>query len=99
MNANPLISVVMPVRNALPFLNESIRSILEQTLTDFEFVVLDDASTDSSAELLREWSRRGKRKNLYERKQQLGLSGSSNAGVLKSRAPLVASTDADGIAH
>src|SRR5258705_10086765 len=99
LTANPLISVVMPVRNALPFLNESIRSILEQTLTDFEFVVLDDASTDGSAELLREWSRRDRRIHLYESKQQLGLSGSSNAVVLKARAPIVARMDADDIAH
>jgi glycosyltransferase involved in cell wall biosynthesis len=39
---NPEISVVMPVHNALPFLDQSIRSILEQTLTDFEFVILDE---------------------------------------------------------
>ena len=89
----------MPVHNALPFLNESIRSILEQTLTDFEFVVLDDASTDGSAELLRKWSQRDGRIQLYESKQRLGLSGSSNAVVLKARAPIVARMDADDIAH
>ena len=99
LTANPLISVVMPVRNALPFLNESIRSILEQTLTEFEFVILNDASTDGSAELLREWSCRDRRIQLYESKQRLGLSGSSNAVVLKARAPIVARMDADDIAH
>ena len=99
MNANPLISVVMPVRNALPFLNESIRSILEQTLSDFEFVILDDDSTDGSVELLREWSLRDKRIHLHESKKRLGLSGSSNAVVLKACAPIVARMDADDIAH
>jgi glycosyltransferase involved in cell wall biosynthesis len=99
MTANPLLSVVMPVHNALPFLGESIRSILEQTLSDFEFVILDDASTDDSVELLREWARRDKRIHLYESKKQLGLSGSSNAVVLKARAPIVARMDADDIAH
>ena len=89
----------MPVHNALPFLNESIRSILEQTLTDFEFVILDDASTDGSLELLREWSRRDRRIHVYETETRLGLSGSSNAVVMKARAPIVARMDADDIAH
>jgi glycosyltransferase involved in cell wall biosynthesis len=99
LTANPLISVVMPVHNALPFLDESIRSILEQTLGDFEFVILDDASTDGSLELLREWTRRDARIRLHESKQRLGLSGSSNAVVSKARAPIVARMDADDIAH
>ncbi len=66
--AIPQISVVMPVHNALPFLDESIRSILAQTLADFEFVIFDDASTDGSLELLREWSRRDQRIHLHESK-------------------------------
>jgi glycosyltransferase involved in cell wall biosynthesis len=97
--ANPLLSVVMPVHNALPFLSDSIRSILAQTLSDFEFVILDDASTDGSLELLREWSRRDQRIQIYESKNQLGLAGSSNAVVSKARAPIVARMDADDIAH
>ncbi len=99
LTANPLISVVMPVHNALPFLDESINSILEQTLSDFEFVILDDASTDGSVELLRQWSLRDKRIHLYESKERLGLSGSSNAVTSKARAPIVARMDADDIAH
>ena len=99
MAANPLLSVVMPVYNALPFLGESIKSILEQTLSDFEFVILDDVSTDDSVELLREWARRDKRIHLYESKKRLGLSGSSNAVVSKARASIVARMDADDIAH
>src|SRR6267142_5247987 len=99
LTSNPLISVVMPVHNALPFLDESIKSILEQTLSDFEFVILDDASTDGSVELLREWSPRDKRIHRHESKKRLGLSGSSNAVTSKARAPLVARMDADDIAH
>lgn len=97
--ANPQISVVMPVHNALPFLDESIRSILEQTLTDFEFVILDDASTDGSTELLHEWLRRDARIQLHESRKRLGLSGSSNAVVAKAQAQIVARMDADDVAH
>ncbi|MGH9968919.1 MAG: glycosyltransferase family 2 protein [Pyrinomonadaceae bacterium] len=99
LTSKPLISVVMPVHNALPFLAESINSILRQTLSDFEFVILDDASTDGSVELLREWSLRDKRIHPHESKKRLGLSGSSNAVVSKARAPIVARMDADDIAH
>lgn len=96
---NPQLSVVMPVHNALPFLNESIQSILSQTLGDFEFVILDDASTDGSVELLREWAARDQRIQLHESKQPLGVSGSSNTVVAKARAPIVARMDADDVAH
>jgi glycosyltransferase involved in cell wall biosynthesis len=97
--SNPQLSVVMPVHNALPFLDHSIRSILDQTLKDFEFVILDDASTDGSTELLREWSRRDSRISLHESKERLGLAGSSNAVVAKARAAIVARMDADDVAH
>lgn len=99
LSTNPLISVVMPVYNALPFLDESISSILDQTLTDFEFVIFDDASTDGSVELLRQWSLRDKRIHLHESKKRLDVSGSSNAVVSKACAPIVARMDADDIAH
>jgi len=95
----PPISVVMPVHNALPFLNESIKSILNQTLSDFEFVILDDGSTDGSTEALHEWARKDNRIRLYQNSTCLGLSGSSNFIVSKSRAPFVARMDADDISH
>jgi glycosyltransferase involved in cell wall biosynthesis len=99
LTQHPSISVVMPVHNALPFLEESIKSILTQTLSDFEFVILDDASTDGSRELLRQWSLRDRRICLHESKEQLGLAASSNAAVANARAPLVARMDADDVAH
>ncbi|HEV7680756.1 MAG TPA: glycosyltransferase family A protein [Pyrinomonadaceae bacterium] len=96
---NPQISVVMPVHNGIPFLDESIKSILAQTISDFEFVILDDGSTDGSAELLREWAQRDARIQLHHSSKQLGLAGSSNAVVSKARALIVARMDADDIAH
>ncbi len=89
----------MPVYNALPFLDDSISSILSQTLSDFEFVIFDDASTDNSLDHLRNWAARDHRIHIHEGKTRLGLSGSSNAVVAASRAPIVARMDADDIAH
>lgn len=95
----PLISIVMPVHNARPFLDQSIASISNQTLRDFEFVILDDASSDGSDELMRNWSRRDRRIVVYRSPNRLGLTGSSNFVVSKSRAPIVARMDADDVSH
>jgi glycosyltransferase involved in cell wall biosynthesis len=95
----PQVSVVMPVRNGRAFLDESVRSVLGQTFRDFELVILDDASDDGTADALREWARRDSRVRVAESRRPLGLSGSSNAVVRASRAPLVARMDADDISH
>lgn len=97
--AAPQVSVVMPVRNALPFLDESVRSILSQTFSDFEFVILDDASTDGSAAALRRWANSDARIRLYHSTHNLGLAGSSNFVVRQARAPLVARMDADDVSR
>jgi glycosyltransferase involved in cell wall biosynthesis len=89
----------MPVYNAAPFLHDSISSILKQTFSNFEFVIFDDGSTDDSLERLREWEARDDRIRIHEGKQQLGLSGSSNAVVAQARAAIVARMDADDVAH
>jgi glycosyltransferase involved in cell wall biosynthesis len=95
----PLVSVVMPVHNALPYLDASIQSILGQTLRDFEFVILDDASTDGSFAALQEWAKKDGRIRLHRCEQNLGLSGSSNLVVSLARAPLIARMDADDVSH
>jgi glycosyltransferase involved in cell wall biosynthesis len=99
MTSGPLLSVVMPVHNARPFLDESIRSILAQTFDDFEFVILDDASTDGSPDVVCDWARRDGRIVLHRSPRRLGLAGSSNAVVARAQAPIVARMDADDVAH
>jgi len=71
-STSPAVSVVMPVHNALPYLDEAIESILSQTYSDFEFVILDDASTDGSAERLAEWAERDPRIRLISAEYNLG---------------------------
>lgn len=95
----PLLSVVMPVHNALPYLDAAIESILEQTLSDFEFVILDDGSTDGSAERLRHWAERDPRIRLVLNDSNAGPAESSNLVVQNSCCDLVARMDADDIAH
>lgn len=99
LSAPPVLSVVMPVRNAAPFLDASIASILGQTMADFEFVILDDASTDGSRDLLREWARRDARIRLVESDTPLGLSGSSDRVMREARGSVCARMDADDLSH
>jgi glycosyltransferase involved in cell wall biosynthesis len=88
----------MPTRNALPYLDAAIESILGQTFGDFEFLIRDDGSTDGTTEALRDWARRDSRIRLHEG-PQLGLAGSSNWVVREARAPIVARMDADDVAR
>ncbi|MDB5693982.1 MAG: glycosyltransferase family 2 protein [Alphaproteobacteria bacterium] len=94
----PSISVVMPVRNAMPYLDAAIESIIGQTHRDFEFVILDDGSEDGSLERLRWWAARDSRIRLIEGGEGRGPVGSSNFVVSQSRAPIVARMDADDVA-
>jgi len=95
----PLVSVVMPVRNALPHLDAAVQSILDQSHRNLEFVILDDASTDGSLEVLRGWAARDRRIRLFESAEPLGPAGSSNRVVRQARAELVARMDADDRSH
>ena len=95
----PAVSIVMPVHNALPYLDAAVESILNQTFSDFEFVILDDASTDGSTERLRDWAKRDPRIRLFETKRSLGPVGSSNRVARAASAPIVARMDADDISY
>ena len=57
----PLLTVLMPVYNAGKFLDESINSILSQTYSDFELLILDDASTDNSLKIIKNYAKKDKR--------------------------------------
>ena len=96
---DPRFSVVMPVRNALPFLDEAVHSILVQSCGDFEFVILDDASSDGSCARLHEWARHDARIRLIESASRLGPAVSSNRVAMAAACPIVARMDADDVAH
>lgn len=89
----------MPVYNALPFLDQAVESILAQTLRDFEFIILDDGSTDGSTERLREWAAKEPRIRLLEVEENLGPALSSQRVAQAASAPIVARMDADDICH
>lgn len=93
----PLISVVMPVYNAERYLREAVDSVLNQSFTDFELIVVDDGSTDASLEILREYEQMDERVVLVVQ-DNAGVADARNRAIKEVRAELVASLDADDMA-
>src|SRR5262249_31656390 len=93
----PFVSVVMPAYNALPHLDEAVRSMLDQDYRNFEFIILDDGSTDGTAERLREWAAKDERIRLFESDSNLGPVGSSNFVVEHAKSSIIARMDADDV--
>jgi len=87
----------MAVRNGEPYLRESLKSLLTQTLSDFELVIVDDGSTDETPAILRAFSQQDSRIVILRNEQNLRLAASLNRGLRFCRAPLVARADADDV--
>jgi glycosyltransferase involved in cell wall biosynthesis len=92
----PLVSVVMVVRNADRYLVEAIESILCQTFTDFEFVILDFGSTDRSKAIVSSYAARDNRIKLHET-PDCGLGEARNAACSLAKGKYIAIQDADDI--
>jgi glycosyltransferase involved in cell wall biosynthesis len=97
VSATPLVSVVMPVYNGETYLREAADSILGQTFADFEFIIVDDASTDSSVEIVRAYA--DPRIRLVRNDRNLGVSGSLNRAIQLARGTYVARMDADDVSR
>lgn len=90
----PKISVVMSVYNGEVFLHESLNSILEQNFKDFEFVIINDGSNDSSLKILLEYQQNDNRILIIDQ-NNIGLTKSLNRGIKLSRCKYIARQDAD----
>lgn len=95
---SPSVSILLPARNAEPFLAEALESVLTQTFGDFELVAVDDASSDGTGALLAYAARRDRRVRVVPGPGQ-GIVAALNAGLEACRAPLLARMDADDLAH
>lgn len=94
----PRVSVLLSVRNGLPYLESAVESIRAQTFPDWEFVIVDNASTDGSIELLEHMAEEEPRIRLFLNAQDLGQSGGLNRGLAECRGEWVARMDADDLA-
>lgn len=92
----PAISVVMPVYNVEAYIAEAIQSVLDQSFTDFELVIVDDGGSDRSIAIAQSFA--DERIRIIHQANR-GLAGARNTGIMHSRAPLVALLDSDDIYH
>jgi glycosyltransferase involved in cell wall biosynthesis len=93
----PRVSVLMSVYNGERFLINSVESILEQTFPDFEFLIIDDGSTDSTWEILEKYADKEARIILVRNEKNIGLTRSLNKGLALARGEYLARQDADDI--
>ncbi len=77
----PRFSIVIPVYNGGRSMSRSLRSVLGQDFQDFEVLVVDDGSTDNTAAIAREWSRKDRRISLLQHERNLGLSAGRVSGI------------------
>lgn len=92
----PLVSVIIPAFNAERFIGQTLDSVLQQTYDCFEVIVVDDGSTDRTAELVCDYARRDLRVRLYQQQNQ-GPSAARNAAIARSTGEFIAPLDADDI--
>ncbi len=95
LKKNPKVTILMPVYNGENYLREAIDSILNQTLTDFEFLIINDGSTDLSEEIIRSYT--DPRTRLVNNEINLGLIETLNKGIELSRGKYIARMDCDDI--
>jgi len=93
---SPIVTVLMPVYNGGSFLAEAVESILGQTFTDFEFIIINDGSSDGSEDILLHYERLDERVHVYQQENR-GLIASLNRGLDLARGKYLARMDADDI--
>lgn len=99
LGSMPLVSVVLIFLDEETFLDEAVRSVIDQTLTDWELILVDDGSTDDSSRIAKVWAARESRIRYIDhpRHENRGMAASRNFGVANSSAPFLAFMDADDV--
>lgn len=94
-NTRPHVSVIMPSYNLREYLQQAIKSVLEQDYTDFELIIVDDCSTDGSYLQAKQWETADKRVKVIRTPHNLYLSGTLNYGIEHSQGDYLLCLDAD----
>lgn len=97
MSHIPKISVVMPAYNAEKYIGEAIESILHQTFSDFECIIIDDGSTDRTWETIQEYTQKDERIVGVKNGKNIQISATLNKGVGMAKWEYIARMDADDI--
>ncbi len=94
---NHLVSVIMPVRNGERYLGEAMESILAQTFTDFEFIIINDGSTDNTQKIIDGYAEKDNRIICLNHDKGKGLVAALNYGIQEAEGQYIARMDADDI--
>ncbi len=97
LNEPILLTVLMPVYNASCHLREAMDSVLQQTFTNFELLIVNDGSTDDTVNIIREYN--DPRIRLLENEKNMGISETLNRGIREASSDLIARMDADDICY
>ena len=91
----PRVTVIMPAYNAAPFIDEAISSVIAQTVTDWELIVIDDCSADQTREIVTKISQQDPRVRMVVNDANMGVAKTRNRGLDMCRSPYVALLDSD----
>lgn len=92
------VSVLLPCYNADKTIDQTLESLIRQTLTDYEVIAVDDGSSDATLERLKTWAARDSRFRVISQSHS-GVIAAANAGLAACTAPLIARMDSDDLAH
>lgn len=98
-HSQPLVSVIMPAYNAEKYIGAAISSVLSQSYTNWELLVIDDCSDDSTAEIIRDFERADSRIRLLCNEKNMGVAGTRNRGFDIAQGEWVALLDSDDLWH
>lgn len=94
---NGLVSIIVPVYNAEKFIRETIQTVLNQTYKNWELLLVNDCSADSSKNIIEEYEKKDKRIHLIELEQNSGAAIARNTGIENSKGRYIAFLDADDL--
>ncbi len=99
MESQPLVSVIMPCYNMASYVSDSIKSVIAQTYPHWELLIVDDASSDETVNIIKSYAQADSRIKLALKKQNSGISDTRNQCIQMAQGQFLAFLDADDIWH
>lgn len=96
--SKPLVSIIMPVKNAGKFVGFALQSILNQTYKHWEMIAIDDGSRDKTSAILRRFAKKDKRIRVVSHKKSKGIGASLNLALTMAKGKFIARMDGDDVA-
>lgn len=93
----PLVSIITPLYNSEKYIAETIESVLAQTYSNWEMIIVDDCSKDNGVEIVEKYQEKDKRIKLYKNKENKGGAGTRNVAIEKANGKYIAFLDSDDL--